>query len=119
MFDVSGDGFDTVQLRHATRVASPLLRAATINDVADLAGVSKKTVSRVINDSPLVNRSTREGIKAVIDGINYQPDPQARGLAFRSSYLVGLIYDNPNPQYVVNIQLGILDGGFLVSGSDF
>lgn len=85
-------------------------RRPTINDVADLAGVSKKTVSRVINDSPLVNRTTREGIQAVIDGINYQPDPQARGLAFRSSYLVGLIYDNPNPQYVVNIQLGILDG---------
>ncbi|MEM7283933.1 MAG: substrate-binding domain-containing protein, partial [Pseudomonadota bacterium] len=40
----------------------------------------------------------------------FRPDPQARGLAFRRSHLVGLIYDNPNPQYVVNVQLGILDG---------
>lgn len=85
-------------------------RRPTINDVADLAGVSKKTVSRVINASPLVNRSTREGIQLIIDSIGYRPDPQARGLAFRRSYLVGLIYDNPNPQYVVNVQLGILDG---------
>jgi LacI family transcriptional regulator len=85
-------------------------RKPTINDVADLAGVSKKTVSRVINGSPAVNKSTRDGIQLIIDEIGYRPDPQARGLAFRRSYLVGLIYDNPNPQYVVNVQLGILDG---------
>lgn len=85
-------------------------RKPTINDVADLAGVSKKTVSRVINDSPLVNKATRDGIQLIINEIGYRPDPQARGLAFRRSYLVGLIYDNPNPQYVVNMQLGILDG---------
>lgn len=85
-------------------------RNPTINDVADLAGVSKKTVSRVINASPLVNKATRDSIQLVIDEIGYRPDPQARGLAFRRSYLVGLIYDNPNPQYVVNVQLGILDG---------
>jgi LacI family transcriptional regulator len=84
-------------------------RRPTINDVADIAGVSKKTVSRVINDSPLVNQTTRDGINAIIKEIGFRPDPQARGLAFRRSYLVGLIYDNPNPQYVVNMQLGILD----------
>jgi len=85
-------------------------RKPTINDVADLAGVSKKTVSRVINASPLVSNATREGIQLIIDEIGYRPDPQARGLAFRRSYLVGLIYDNPNPQYVVNVQQGVLDG---------
>ncbi len=84
-------------------------RKPTINDVAELAGVSKKTVSRIINDSPLVNEATRKGIQGLIKDIGYRPDPQARGLAFRRSYLVGMIYDNPTPQYVVNIQLGILD----------
>lgn len=84
-------------------------RKPTIRDVAELAGVSKKTVSRVINNSPLVNEATRKGIQGLIKDIGYRPDPQARGLAFRSSYLVGMIYDNPTPQYVVNIQLGILD----------
>ena len=84
-------------------------RKPTMKDVAELAGVSKKTVSRVINDSPLVNAATRKGIQGLIKDIGYRPDPQARGLAFRRSYLVGMIYDNPTPQYVVSIQLGILD----------
>ncbi len=81
----------------------------TINDVARLAGVSKKTVSRVINQSPFVKEETREKINAIIVEIGFSPDPQARGLAFRRSFLIGLVYDNPNPQYVVNMQLGMLD----------
>lgn len=81
----------------------------TINDVARLAGVSKKTVSRVINQSPFVKEETRENINRIIAEIGFSPDPQARGLAFRRSFLIGLVYDNPNPQYVVNMQLGMLD----------
>lgn len=81
----------------------------TINDVARLAGVSKKTVSRVINQSPFVKDETRENINRIIAEIGFSPDPQARGLAFRRSFLIGLVYDNPNPQYVVNMQLGLLD----------
>ncbi|MDO8295380.1 MAG: LacI family DNA-binding transcriptional regulator [Caulobacter sp.] len=91
-------------------------RRATINDIARLAGVSKKTVSRVINRSPSLRPETREKIEAVIARYGYAPDPQARGLAFRRSFLIGLIYDNPNPQYVVNMQLGLLDG---MRGSGF
>lgn len=81
----------------------------TINDIARLANVSKKTVSRVINDSPLVREETREKVKAIIKKHGYTPDPQARALAFRRSFLVGMVYDNPSPQYVVNMQRGILD----------
>ena len=81
----------------------------TITDIARLAGVSKKTVSRVINQEPYVNKATRERIEAIIAEHGYQPDPQARGLAFRRSFLVGLIHDNPNSQYVENVHLGILD----------
>jgi len=84
-------------------------RKPTIQDVADLAGVSKKTISRIINNSPLVNATTRKGIQELIREIGYRPDPQARGLASKRSFLVGLITDNPTPQYVVNIQHGILD----------
>ena len=91
-------------------------RRPTINDIARLARVSKKTVSRVINASPYVQKETRERIEAVIAEHGYAPDPQARGLAFRRSFLIGLVYDNPNPQYVVNMQLGLLDG---MKGSGF
>ncbi len=81
----------------------------TINDIARLANVSKKTVSRVINDSPFVRGETREKIAAIIAELGFAPDPQARGLAFRRSFLIGMIYDNPTPQYIVNMQQGILD----------
>ena len=81
----------------------------TITDIARLAGVSKKTVSRVINEAPYVNKKTRARVEAIIAEHSYQPDPQARGLAFRRSFLVGMIHDNPNSQYVENIHLGILD----------
>lgn len=84
-------------------------KRATINDVARVAEVSKKTVSRVINQSPLVREDTRERVQAVIDELGFIPDPQARGLAFRRSFLVGMIYDQPSPTYVVNMQQGILD----------
>jgi LacI family transcriptional regulator len=91
-------------------------RRATINDIARLADVSKKTVSRVINQSPFVKDATRARIDAVIQKFGYAPDPQARGLAFRRSFLIGLIYDNPNAQYIVNIQDGVLDA---LRGSGF
>src|ERR1044071_4963629 len=74
-------------------------RNATINDIARLASVSKKTVSRVINQSPLVQEATRARIQAVIDKFGYVPDPQARGLAFRKAFLIGLVYDNANEQH--------------------
>ncbi len=85
------------------------LHKVTINDIARLASVSKKTVSRVINESPLVREETRDKVKAIIKEYGYIPDPQARALAFRRSFLIGMIYDNPSPQYVVNMQRGILD----------
>jgi LacI family transcriptional regulator len=96
------------------RAARPRHRArdkakVTINDIARLANVSKKTVSRVINDSPLVRDETRQKVKLIISEHGFAPDPQARALAFRRSFLIALIYDNPSPQYVVNMQRGILD----------
>ncbi len=88
----------------------------TINDIARLSGVSKKTVSRVINRSPFLREDTRARVEAIMAETGYAPDPQARGLAFRRSFLIGMIYDNPNPQYVVNMQQGLLDG---MRGSGF
>lgn len=98
------------------RPAAPSARRATINDIARLANVSKKTVSRVINRSPLVTEETRMRVAQIIRDHGYEPDPQARGLAFRRAFLIGLIYDNPNAQFVVTMQQGLLDG---VRGSGF
>jgi LacI family transcriptional regulator len=88
----------------------------TINDVARLSGVSKKTVSRVINNSPLLNEATREKVAAVIAEIGYVPNPQARALALRRNFLIGLIHDNPNAQMVLTVQEGMLDA---MKGTEF
>src|ERR1700744_1723614 len=89
---------------------------ATINDTARLAGGAKKTVPRGINQSPFGREEARPHIDAVIQQIGYTPDPQARGLAFQRSFLIGLVYDNPNAQYIVNAQEGVLDA---LRGSGF
>lgn len=103
-----------VRSKLSASAAAPSLAAMsfekrpTINDVARLANVSKKTVSRVINESPFVRDETRKRVAEIIAQLGFTPDPQARGLAFRRSYLMGLIYDNPNAPYVINIQEGAL-----------
>ena len=85
-------------------------RRATIDDIARLAGVSKRTVTRVTNQSTQVGAETRARIQAVISDWDYHPDPGARSLALGRSSLIGLVYENPNPQHILNIQQGLLDG---------
>jgi LacI family transcriptional regulator len=103
---------------NAPVVVDPAIRAKniTINDIARLSGVSKKTVSRVINQSPFVKEDTRERVNSIIKQTGYAPNPQARALAFRKSFLIGLVYDNPNAEFVVNMQYGALDA---LRGSSF
>ena len=81
---------------------------ATINDVAKLAGVSIKTVSRVMNNEPSVRQPTREKVMAVVEELNYQPNLAARNLAGTKSFSIAFIYDNPNAYYVIDMQNGIL-----------
>jgi LacI family transcriptional regulator len=100
--------------RHDT--AGGRLAKPTINDVARVAGVSKKTVSRVINRSPLLNQETRERVEKVIRDLGYVPNPQARALALRRNFLIGLVHDNPNAQMVLNFQQGILEA---LHGTEF
>lgn len=88
----------------------------TITDIARLAGVSKKTVSRVINHSGLVKEETRDRILKIVAEHRYRPDPQARALALRRSHLIAFISNQPNPQYIVSMQSGILDA---VSGTPY
>lgn len=81
---------------------------ATIEDVAHLAGVSPKTVSRVVNNEPNVRPVTRSRVEAAIKQLNYRPNTSARSLASKRSYLIGLLYDNPSANYVTSVQSGVL-----------
>jgi len=82
---------------------------ATINDVAELAGVSIKTVSRVTNLEGSVRKETVEKVNKAIEQLNYQPNAAARNLAGRRSFALGYVYDNPNAYYVLDMQNGILE----------
>lgn len=64
---------------------------ATIRDVAKLAGVSFKTVSRVINNDPYVSAQTLAKVKRVIEELGYRPNITARGLAVNRTFLIGLV----------------------------
>ena len=90
------------------------MAVATIDDVAQLAGVSIKTVSRVVNHEPNVRGVTRDKVEAAIRELNYRPNKAARSLASHQSRLIGLIYDDPSVYeipsagYVVHMQQGAL-----------
>jgi LacI family transcriptional regulator len=80
-----------------------------IEDVAKAAGVSMKTVSRVLNNEPTVKEETRKRVQEVANAMNYRPDPSARSLAGRKSYLIGLLYDNPSANYLMEILTGVVE----------
>src|SRR5262245_8721629 len=88
--------------------AATLMRRKTIDDVARAAGVAIKTVSRVLNNEPNVREETRARVLAVVKELNYHPSLSARSLAGRRSYLVGLVYENPSANYVVDVQHGAM-----------
>ena len=80
----------------------------TIHDVARVAGVAIKTVSRVLNDEPNVREETRARVLAAVESLSYYPSLSARSLAGRRSYLIGLVYENPSANYVVDVQHGAM-----------
>src|SRR5271165_3651318 len=79
--------------------------SVTIQEVADLAQVSPKTVSRVINNEPQVRSVTRQRILEAIEQLNYRPNLNARGLASNRSFLIGLFCDRPG-DYLSEFQAG-------------
>jgi LacI family transcriptional regulator len=81
-------------------------RAATIVDVARQAGVSIKTVSRVMNAEAAVHSLTREAVMQAVSALNYRPKLSARSLAGARSYLLGLLYYDPGNTYVTGVQSG-------------
>ena len=63
---------------------------STLTDVAARAGVSPKTVSRVVNDEPGVSPATRARVAAALKETGYSPDPAARSLRTGRSGVIGL-----------------------------
>jgi LacI family transcriptional regulator len=83
-----------------------LKTSVTIRQVADEAGVSIQTVSRVINNRYDVAQETRQRVQQAIHRLGYQPNAIARGLASRRSRTLGLIAFDFTDTFVMQMLTG-------------
>ncbi len=80
-------------------LSSKIIVMPTILDVAAKAGVSKATVSRVLNNTAVVNVKTRERVLQVIRELNYTPSFLAKGMRKQNSGTIGIIVPDFNNLY--------------------
>ena len=84
------------------------MKTVSIKDVAARAGVSPKTVSRVINGEQHVRPTIRDAVQRVVAELDYRPNAFARSLSSSRSYLLGLFIDDPSSGYAADVQMGAL-----------
>jgi LacI family transcriptional regulator len=84
------------------------MKPLTLKDVAERAGVSPKTVSRVINGEAYVRPEVRATVQQVVDELGYRPNAFARELSSSRSFLLGLYFDDPASAYAADLQRGAL-----------
>ena len=83
-----------------------MIERSNIRDVSARAGVSVKTVSRVLNGHRYVREETRERVECAMKELGFKPSMAARILAGTKSGQIALIYDNHSPYYMHQVQLG-------------
>lgn len=81
----------------------------TSHDVARKAGVSVATVSRVLNDSPLVSEAVRRKVLRAVKALNYQPNRTAQRLRAGRSHVIGLIISDIQNPFFTSVVRGIED----------
>ncbi len=93
-------------------------RALTIMDVAEAAGVSKSTVSLVLQESPLIREETAQRVRDAARKLGYVYNRRAAELRGQSSNIVGVVInDLMNPffaEVLVGIERTLVDAGFIV-----
>ena len=83
----------------------------TMRDVALQAGVSIKTVSRVVNHQPEISDVTRQRVLAVIDSLGYRPNFLARALVTQRTQIIGLVVVTLDNPYFTDIARGVQAAG--------
>jgi len=96
-------------------------KRATIFDVAAEAGVSRGTVSRVLNGEPYVSETARQAIEAAIAKVGYVRNTAARNLARQASGAIALIVHEPNSVFVDDPNIGniLLGTNGALSAADY
>ncbi|MEU3744061.1 MULTISPECIES: LacI family DNA-binding transcriptional regulator [Streptomyces] len=72
-------------------------RQSTLDEVAELAGVSRSVASRVLNNAPHVSRAKREAVERAVHRLDYVPNPTARALATRQTGAAALVVSGEDP----------------------
>lgn len=80
---------------------------ANIKDVSQAAGVSIKTVSRVLNNERYVRPATRARVEEAMAALGFQPSQAARALAGGKSFQIALVCSNPGPYYLHGLIAGL------------
>ena len=88
----------------------------TIADIAKLAGVSKSTVSRALNDSPLIGEETKERIRSLARQYNFQINAPARRLSMKQSRTVAFVTHAYHKDFSVADLFGLEILGGIASG---
>lgn len=85
------------------------MKRVTIYDVANHAGVSLATVSRVINGSDVVRGNTRQKVEEAIEKLGYKPNAIAQGLALSKTTSIALVIPEASFTYTGQVINGLLD----------
>lgn len=80
---------------------------ASIKEIAQRAGVSTATVSRVLNNNPSVREGTRNKVKEAILALDYYPNALARGLKTRTSKTIGLLIPEIQNMFIPSVTFGL------------
>jgi len=83
---------------------------ATIQDIAKQANVSKSTVSRVLNNTSVVENSKREAVLEAMRALDYQPNVIAQSLAGGRSMTIGIVTQNIGSPFTDTIAQGVISG---------
>lgn len=78
----------------------------TLADVATVAGVSKMTVSKVVNKQPGISEATRQRVLQAIEELGYTAHPSARALAGGRTNTLGVVVPSIEPQYISEVVRG-------------
>lgn len=81
-------------------------KRATILDVAAVSGISRGTVSRVLNGEPYVSDEAREAVNKAIKEVGYVPNTAARNLVRQRSQAVGLLVHEPHSLFLEDPNIG-------------
>ena len=84
-------------------------RKSTLSDIAKVAKVSIKTASRVVRQESNVSPKTRTAVEAAMKALKYRPSVAPRATVGSRSYVLALIFDNPNTSYIVELLRGALE----------